>query len=115
VRAVLAMSPQGPGEEGFDEHSWDDVRIPVMTMSGTLDRGVGGQPATWRLAPFQHMAAGDKYQVTVKGAGHLAFVFGERYQSCIIAESVAFWDTYLKKSVPGAKISSIGECQVTAK
>jgi predicted dienelactone hydrolase len=64
VKAVVAMSPQGAGEEGFAEHSWDHLLIPVMTMSGTLEGGVGGEPPSWRLQPFQHMAAGDKYQVT---------------------------------------------------
>jgi predicted dienelactone hydrolase len=49
VKAVVAMSPQGVGEEGFANSSWDQIEIPVMTMSGTDDGGVNRQPPSWRL------------------------------------------------------------------
>jgi len=114
VRAVVAMSPQGPGEEGFGDQSWGDIRIPVMTMSGTLDFGIGGQRPSWRLAPFERMPAGDKYQVTVKGAKHLSFATGQEFHDCIASESLSFWNRYLKGN--GAQtIESSGACEVTSK
>jgi predicted dienelactone hydrolase len=113
VRAAIAMSPQGPGEEGFSDHSWDQIRVPVMTMAGTRDRGVGGQPPEWRLQPFQHMPAGEKYQVTVNGAGHLAFAVGGAFRSCIVKESSAFWDKYLRSGA--VAIQSSDQCKVTQK
>jgi serine/threonine protein kinase len=113
VRAVIAMSPQGPGAEGFSDHSWDQIRIPAMTLSGTRDRGVGGQPPEWRLQPFQHMPAGNKYQVIVNGADHLAFAIGQRFHPCILQETTAFWDTYLKGQ--GKTIKSFGACEVSSR
>jgi len=116
VRAAIAMSPQGPGEEGFYAGSWSPVAIPVMTMSGTLDAGIGGQDPTWRLAPFAAMTGENKYQVTVQGAGHLAFALGGTFAPCILAETVAFWHEYLAS--PGFSVDAIGNdgpCFVTHK
>jgi hypothetical protein len=84
-----------------------------MTMSGTRDRGVGGEPPEWRMQPYKHMPAGQKYQVTVNGATHLAFAVGKRFHQCILSESTAFWDQYLKGQSKG--ISSQGACDVTSK
>jgi predicted dienelactone hydrolase len=113
VRAVIAMSPPGPGRAAFVEHSWDQINIPVMTMSGTRDRGVGGELPEWRTQPYKHMTAGDKYQVTVSGATHLAFAVGARHHQCILQQSTAFWDGYLKGQ-PKAIHSTAG-CDVISK
>jgi len=113
VRAAVAMSPPGPGRAAFMDQSWDHIGIPVMTMSGTRDRGVGGEPPEWRTQPYKHMPAGDKYQVTVNGANHLAFAMGRRFHDCILQESTAFWDTYLKGRQKS--IQSTGACEVTSK
>ena len=113
VRAAVAMSPPGPGRAAFGDHSWDQIKIPVMTMSGTRDRGVGGESPEWRIEPYKHMPAGHKYQVTVDGANHLAFAMGKRFHQCILNESRAFWDEYLKGQ--SKAISSEGGCDVTSK
>ncbi|MBV8208058.1 MAG: hypothetical protein JO041_14830 [Acidobacteria bacterium] len=113
VEAVVAMSPQGSGEEGFSDGSWEKVEIPVMTMSGTEDGGVNGEPPAWRLQPFQRMPAGQKYQVTVAGARHLSFAVGELFHPCILRETIAFWDAYLRSGKGG--IESFGACKVTRK
>ena len=113
VRAAVAMSPPGPGRAAFVDHSWDQVDIPVMTMSGTRDRGVGGEPPEWRTQPYKHMPPGDKYQVTVNGANHLAFAMGKRFHDCILQESTAFWDAYLKGK--SKSIQSMGACEVISK
>jgi len=113
VRAVIAMSPQGPGEEGFSDYSWDSVATPALTMSGTKDRGIGGQPAEWRMLPFQHMPAGGKYQVIVNGADHLTFAVGGRFRACILQETIAFWGEYLEGR--GQPPQTSGACEVKAK
>ena len=113
VRAAVAMSPPGPGRTAFTEQSWAGIRSPVMTMSGTRDRGVGGEPPEWRTQPFKQMPAGEKYQVTVKGANHLAFAMGSRFHDCILRESTAFWDTYLKGQPK--PIQSFEACEVASK
>jgi serine/threonine protein kinase/dienelactone hydrolase len=113
VRAVIAMSPQGAGEEGFSDHSWDHISVPTLTMSGTKDRGIGGQAPEWRTQAFQHMPAGSKYQVIVGGADHLSFAVGGRFRECILQETIAFWDTYLKGQEK--PIQSSGACAVSAK
>ncbi len=113
VHAAIAISPRGPGDGGFEEHSWDRITIPTMTMSGTKDRGIGGEPPEWRTQPFQHMPAGNKYQVIVDGAEHISFRTGGRFRSCILQETTSFWDTYLKRSAK--KIESSGMCAVSSK
>jgi serine/threonine protein kinase/predicted dienelactone hydrolase len=113
VRAVVAMSPPGPGRAAFVEHSWDEIHMPVMTMSGTRDRGIGGEPPEWRTEPFKHMPPDDKYQVTVNGANHLAFAMGQRFRSCILRESTAFWNAYLKGQPKS--IQSLEACEVSSK
>jgi len=113
VRAVVAMSPPGPDKGAFTDHSWDQIRVPVMTMNGTRDRGIGNEPPEWRTEAFKHMPAGDKYQVVVNGANHLAFATGQRSHVCILKETTAFWDTYLKgQSKP---IKPFGACDVISK
>jgi predicted dienelactone hydrolase len=116
VKAVVAMSPQGAGEEGFGEHSWDHVEIPVMTMSGTADGGINGEPPSWRVQPFEHMPGGEKYQVTVEGAEHLSFAIGVRFHLCVLRETTAFWDAYLKGDhAAKQKIANLGSCEVKSK
>jgi hypothetical protein len=59
------------------------------------------------------MPAGDKYQVTVNGANHLAFVTGQRFHMCILHETTAFWDAYLKGNAKSMK--PFGACDVVSK
>lgn len=113
VRAVIAMSPQGVGAEGFTDHSWDNMSDPIMTMSGTRDRGIGGQLPSWRTQAYQHMPAGNKYEVIVNGAEHLSFAVAGRFHNCILQSTTAFWDKYLKGE--SADIKSADACEVTSK
>ena len=114
VRAAVALSPPGPGRSAFSDNSWDGIGVPVMTMSGTRDRGMGGEPPEWRTQPFKHMPGGGKYQVLVEGAEHLTFSLGgPRFRPCILLETTAFWDTYLKGHA--RPIQPSGPCAVTSK
>jgi predicted dienelactone hydrolase len=74
VKAAIEMSGQGEGQMGFTDGSWDDLKIPLMVMTGSEDRGAKGQDPKWRKAPFAHSPAGDKYWVFIDGATHMSFV-----------------------------------------
>lgn len=75
VKAVVAMSPHGPGESrGLATESWRDVRIPVMYISGSSDVGVTeAENQEWRKQAYELSPAGGKWWVSIAGAGHLAF------------------------------------------
>jgi predicted dienelactone hydrolase len=75
VKAVIAMSPQGPRESwGLTKDSWSDVHIPVMYMTGDRDKGIDeSETPEWRREAFELSAPGDKWLVFIQGAGHLAF------------------------------------------
>lgn len=114
VKAVLLLSPQGPGEFGLTSHSWDHIKLPLLSMTGSLDAGVDKQGPEWREIPFERSTPGDKYQLFVQGANHLSFVSGKTLSSARVAHggaflgytnsaSLAFWDAYLKAD-PKAKL-----------
>jgi len=107
--AFIAMSPQGEAQMGWNAHSWDDVRRPLMAITGTEDRGFGGEPATWRLTAFEHLPPGDKFQVVFDGANHFTFAgvgraANEKFLQPIEVITTTFWDAYLKGD-PAAKAS----------
>jgi predicted dienelactone hydrolase len=78
VRAAVVMSPQGTAaNRGLTEQSWTEVRIPVMYMTGSLDRGATeSETPEWRKQAFEFSPAGDKYFVLIPGASHLSFTGG---------------------------------------
>ena len=105
VQAVLAISPQGTGQQGLHDRSWDHLRLPVMTITGTEDEGRAGQPAAWREEPFEQMPTGEKYLLVIAGAQHSSY--GDRNRNgsgaraIVRIVSTAFWDAHLKKDVQG--------------
>jgi predicted dienelactone hydrolase len=110
VRAVLQLSGQGANQFGLTEQSWEKMSLPMMSMTGSLDRGARGQSPEWRMEPFKRSPAGDKYHVFIEGAHHGSFtgrlaVTGEQkaifgYVQCA---SLAFWDAYLKQEEKARK------------
>ncbi len=75
VRAVLAMSPPGPSpDRGITAQSFAIVKIPVMFMTGTNDRGANeSEDANWRKQGFDDSPPGDKYFVLIDSARHSSF------------------------------------------
>src|SRR5229473_4971653 len=68
VKAVLCLSPQGPGQFGLTEHSFDQISLPYMGMTGSLDSlGPIASPA-WHKTPFDRSQPGDKYHLFIEGA-----------------------------------------------
>ncbi|MCB9545889.1 MAG: hypothetical protein H6706_08490 [Myxococcales bacterium] len=53
LKAVVAMSPQGPGTEGFLDASFASVGVPMLMATGAAD-GDPGEPAT-RSAIFDNL------------------------------------------------------------
>jgi len=107
VRAVLLLSPQGPGEFGLTEHSWDHVTLPLLSMTGSLDAAANRQGPDWKKIPFERSQPGDKFHVFIEGANHMSFIStrtllpsraaqGKAILGYTNSTSLAFWDAYLK-------------------
>src|SRR5262249_44935706 len=73
VKAVLPMSPEGPGTMGLTLSSWDRFAVPGRHLTGSRDYGAGQRSATWRRAGYEHVQGVDDYLVTLEGAGHMTF------------------------------------------
>lgn len=75
VRAVVAFSPPGIAENhGTTAQSWANLRVPVLFMTGTNDRGANeSENASWRRQAFDNSPAGDKYFVLIDGARYSSF------------------------------------------
>jgi predicted dienelactone hydrolase len=113
VHAALALSPQGPGQFGLIDHSWDDVKMPLMTMTGSLDSLGPIASPEWHKAPFERSRPGDKYHLFIQGANHMSFTSprtllparaakGQAIFDDVQCAALAFWDAYLKDD-PNAK------------
>jgi len=111
IDVAIAMSPQGPGSEGFMAESYGAVTRPVLIGTGAND-GDAGEPDN-RLAIFPLLPAGDKHRLYVddQGAKHTLFegsleacspIAGqakcERMRQAIFATALAFLDAYLRDS-----------------
>ncbi len=113
AKAVLLLSPQGPGEFGLTDHSWDRISLPLLSMTGSLDSGAGRQGPQWKKIPFERSQPGDKYHLFIDGANHMSFITADTLSPARAAQAeailgyansaaLAFWDAYLKGE-PAAK------------
>jgi predicted dienelactone hydrolase len=113
AKAVLCLSPQGPGQFGLNEDSFDQIVLPYMGMTGSLDSlGPVASPA-WHKIPFERSEPGDKYHLFIEGANHMSFITpgtllashaekGGAIFDYTNAAALAFWDAFLKGDA-GAK------------
>lgn len=106
IKAAIAFSPGSP-RLGSPERAFGSVKTPWMLMTGTKDVAfIGDIEMESRLAVFEALPPGDKYEVVLYNAEHSAF--NERtlpgdteprnpnHHRAILALSTAFWDAYLK-------------------
>jgi hypothetical protein len=124
VRAVLCISPQGPGQYGFTEHSFDQLILPYLGITDRQDVAPAKVSApAWHKAPFERSQPGDKYELFVHG-GNGSSMVSERYEGSggynqdakpsdsiarnIHAATVAFWDGYLKHDVAAKRYLESG-------
>ena len=105
VAAVVLLSPQGEGRLGLTANSWDQLRLPMLVMFGSLDFGPFGEAPAWRNEAFAKAPPGDKYDVELDGATHMGFAgiaamggTPDRIFQCVKLETLAFWNAYLKSS-----------------
>jgi predicted dienelactone hydrolase len=104
IVCFIALSSPGLSTLGFDAESFRPILRPVLTMSGSQDRGLNGEPADWRLETYKHLPLHHKFQIVIQGAAHMDFNDRQfdgsrgntRYHSYIEKATLAFWDAYLK-------------------
>lgn len=108
VQAILPISAQGTGQQGLTKKSWDQLTLPMMTITGTRDRGAGQQSVDWKKEPYQYSPPGDKYLIVIEGANHFSFGGRAGIQNQPITDAVTisttlFWNAYLKNDVTAKK------------
>jgi hypothetical protein len=112
VRAVLCISPQGPGQSGFVEHSFDQLVLPYLGITSIRDAAPSRfAAAAWHKAPFERSQPGDKYELFVRGDAESSLISdfsndsskngkpSESIAGHIRAATLAFWEAYLKHDV----------------
>ena len=73
VKSVLLLSPQGRGQQGLTDSSWDQMNKPMMVMTGSNDQGAQGPGPSWKREPFDLSPPGSKYLVFIENANHFSF------------------------------------------
>ena len=71
-KAYIAISPQGSGLI-FPEMAWSDINPPVLMLTGTQDKELGGISWETRTEPLNNMKSGCKWLGVIGGATHMNF------------------------------------------
>jgi predicted dienelactone hydrolase len=105
IRAVAAMAPPGVGALGLDEHSWDTLETPCLSIFGTQDTDVATYWPWARRATFELSPTSDRYLVTVQGGTHNMYDKGsseavdqllyQAFHTRFELLTTAFFETYL--------------------
>ena len=110
VRAIVALSPSGPGGWGwFTEASYRGVDVPALVVTGSRDIVMEWQTGEWRKQAFDLMLPGPRYCLWLEGATHLDFAhlvpeFGSTARVHAIVETMAtaFFDVHLEHGATAA-------------
>jgi dienelactone hydrolase len=70
VGGVL-LSPQGSGDRGLTDRSWDALDLPLLVITATGDAGPRGEGLTWRRQPYDAAPGHPRYLAVVRGGDHL--------------------------------------------
>lgn len=106
ISAFASLSPQGPGEFGSRDDTWDNIFDPVYFISGTKEDNKNGKG--WRKIPFINSPDDDvKYWSLVNGMDHQDLgKGGTSAQSKYVSSNiVAFFDFHFKSK---GSVSIIG-------
>jgi len=130
VRAVICVSPQGPGQSGLTEQSFDQLILPYLGVTGDHDAAPAKfAAAAWHKAPFQRSQPGEKYELFVHGGDESSIVserpvaLGDSSEKVeptgstarhIHAATVAFWDAYLKHDIAAKRYLQSDAVQKTS-
>ena len=109
VRCGVALSPQGVGEPFFIPESFASLKVPLLGISGTLDKQQNGSAAKNRLDGFALWPNGGHAFVWIADAKHLDFTDStgterkaqpsssrESVQPVAKAATLLFFDQHLK-------------------
>lgn len=116
--AAILLSAQGRDQQGLRDGSWDAMRRPVLTVTGTLDRGANGGGAEWKSEPFARASAPDQYLAVLEDGDHFLGGFtrtGAQRQVPAQAEAVklltlTFLDAHLRADpAAGARLRATGD------
>lgn len=109
IKAAVIMSPSSPRRGSRDIGSpFAAVERPWLLMTGTEDLApIGDQDVASRLAVYEALPPGKKYELVLDGAQHSAFTErplaeepdarNPNHHKAILALSTAFWDAYLRE------------------
>jgi predicted dienelactone hydrolase len=70
--AYIALSPQGIGPI-FPDEAWSTIQKPVLLLTGTRDKELGGASWESRTEPFENLPSNCKWLGVIAGAGHMDF------------------------------------------
>jgi predicted dienelactone hydrolase len=105
INAALMLSPS-PAKDGKNKRAFGQVTIPWMAMTGTKDTSIikPELTAAGRLLVYPALPQGNKYELVLKDAKHMAFsdrtMVGSKQRNknhhlVIKALSTAFWEAHL--------------------
>jgi predicted dienelactone hydrolase len=106
IRAAVIFSPSTPVSTTA-ERAFGAVKIPWLLMTGTKDTApIGPADMKSRLAVYDALRGGSKYEVVLNNAEHSVFTDralpddseprNPNHHHVILALSTAFWDAYLQ-------------------
>jgi predicted dienelactone hydrolase len=107
AKAILCLSPQGPGQFGLTDKSFQSLTIPYLGITGSEDNLGMLATSSWHKLPFELSPHGNKYHLFIAGANHMSFISshtqlpsnsdrGEAILRYTNSAALAFWDAYLK-------------------
>jgi len=104
--AAVLLSAQGRDQQGLHGNAWASMDGPVLTVTGTLDRGAKAGDWRWKAEPFNFAPAGGKYLMVLDDADHFMGGFADRagqrqvpaQREALRQVSLAFLDAQLRNS-----------------
>ena len=126
--AALLLSAQGRDQQGLRDGSWDAMDGPVLTVTGTLDRGANGGDWRWKSEPYELAPPGGKYLAVIEDGDHFLGGFVDRepqrqvpaQQDAVRRITLAFLDAHLGQDAAardwlGRIDDAVGDCRLLFK
>lgn len=126
--AAVLLSAQGRDQQGLRDGSWDAMDGPVLTVTGTLDRGAKGGDWRWKSEPYELAPPGGKYLAVIEDGDHFLGGFIDRapqrqvpaQQDAVQRLTLAFLDAHLADDAAargwlGRIDDAVGDCRLLFK
>ena len=126
VKAVVLLAPPG-GSRGDSPHSWSEMRLPMLTVTGGADPGQGTEEGPlWRMEAYRNAPSKDDFTIVVDKSDHLlGGITDERAGLAVpkhddqfrlvVDATTAFFDAYLKGDANACGAFASGEIVAKAK